>query len=82
MVGQFSKLERKSIEPTALNVEDGNVRLMQRFISDPGRNGDKLLDKYHNRVNEDIGKANRVLIFDETGFIENDNQSLNFRLLV
>ena len=34
MVGQFSELERKSIEPIALNVEDGNVRPMQRFISD------------------------------------------------
>ena len=31
MVGQFSELERKSIEPIALNVEDGNVRPMQRF---------------------------------------------------
>ncbi len=34
MVGQFSELERKSIEPLALNVEGGNVRGMQRFLSD------------------------------------------------
>jgi len=34
MVGQFSELERKSIEPIALNVEDAKVRSMQRFISD------------------------------------------------
>ena len=34
MVGQFSELERKSIEPIALNVKDGKVRAMQRFISD------------------------------------------------
>ena len=33
MVGQFSELERKSIEPMALNVDGGNVRGMQRFIS-------------------------------------------------
>ena len=33
MVGQSSEVERKSIEPIALNVEDGNVRPMQRFIS-------------------------------------------------
>ena len=30
MVGQFSALERKSIEPMALQVEGGNVRAMQR----------------------------------------------------
>ena len=34
MVGQFSKLERKSIEPMALHVEGGTIRGMQRFISD------------------------------------------------
>jgi hypothetical protein len=27
MVGQFSELERKSIEPIALKVEGGNIRL-------------------------------------------------------
>ncbi len=34
MAGQFGALERKSIEPIALQVEDGNVRAMQRFVSD------------------------------------------------
>lgn len=34
MVGQFSELERKSIEPIALNVKEGKVRAMQRFVSD------------------------------------------------
>ena len=34
MVGQLSKLERKSIEPMALHVEGGTIRGMQRFISD------------------------------------------------
>ena len=33
MVGQFSTLERKSIEPIALAVENGNIRPMQHFIS-------------------------------------------------
>ena len=35
MVGQFSELERKSIEPIALAVKDGNVRAMQRFGVNP-----------------------------------------------
>src|SRR5918992_2306127 len=34
MVGQFSSLERKSIEPMALEVAGGNIRGLQRFISD------------------------------------------------
>ena len=37
MAGQFSELERKSIEPIAFAVEGGQVRAMQPFISDaPG----------------------------------------------
>ena len=34
MVGQLGQLERKSIEPIALAVEDGRVRAMQRFVSE------------------------------------------------
>ena len=76
MVGQFSTLERKSIEPIALNVEDGNVRPMQRFISDAEWDDDKILNKYHSLVNEDMGNADGVLIFDETGFIKKGNDSI------
>jgi len=76
MVGQFSELERKSIEPIALNVEDGNVRPMQRFISDAEWNEDKMLSKYHNLVSEDLGTVDGALIFDETGFIKKGNDSI------
>jgi SRSO17 transposase len=34
MAGQMSQLERKSIEPIAVNVEDAKVRAMQHFVSD------------------------------------------------
>ena len=70
MVGQFSKLERKSIEPIALNVENGAVRPMQRFISDAEWDDDKILRKYHGLVNDDLGAANGALIFDESGFVK------------
>lgn len=76
MVGQFSELERKSIEPIALNVEDGNVRPMQRFISDAEWDDDKILDKYHSLVNEDMGIDDGVLIFDESGFVKKGNDSI------
>ena len=67
-VGQLSKLERKSIEPIALNIQGGDVRSMQKFVSDVVWDEDKLLHKYHNMVNEDMGDSNGVLIFDESGF--------------
>lgn len=76
MVGQFSELERKPIEPIVLNVEDGNVRPMQRFISDAEWDEDKMLNKYHNLVNEDLGTVDGALIFDETGFIKKGNGSI------
>ncbi len=76
MVGEFSELERKSIEPIALNVEDGNVRPMQRFISDAEWDEEQMLNKYHNLVNEDMGTADGVLIFDETGFTKKGNDSI------
>ena len=79
MVGQFSELERKSIEPIALKVEDGIVRPMQRFISDAQWDDDRILNKYHNLVNEDLGTANGVLILDETGFIKKGNDSIGER---
>ena len=34
MAGQFSPLERKSIDPIALAVKGGYGRAMQRFVSD------------------------------------------------
>ena len=76
MVGQFSELERKSIEPIALNVEDGLVRPMQRFISDAEWYDEKILNKYHNMINEDMGVTDGALIFDESGFIKKGNDSI------
>jgi hypothetical protein len=34
LVGRLSPLERKSIEPIALNIENAKVRAMQFFVSD------------------------------------------------
>jgi len=76
MVGQFSELERKSIEPIAINVEGGKVRSMQRFISDVVWDESKILVKYRNMINEDIGDPNGVLIFDETSFAKKGNDSV------
>ena len=73
--GQFSKLERKSIEPIALNIQGGKVRSMQRFVSDVVWNETRLLHQYHHIVNEDMGDSNGVLIFDESGFAKKGDDS-------
>ena len=76
MVGQFSEIERKSIEPIALNVEGGQVRSMQRFISDIYWDEEKMLRKYHRLINEDMSDSEGVLIFDETGFPKKGKDSV------
>jgi hypothetical protein len=50
IVGQFSELDRKSIEPVALSVENGAVRSMQRAVSDTVWNEDKMIGRYRGLV--------------------------------
>jgi SRSO17 transposase len=68
MVGQFSTVERKSIEPMALQVEGGNVRAMQRLVSDALWDDEAMLRTYHHLVQEEMGEPDGVVIVDETGF--------------
>lgn len=75
MVGQFSKLERKSIEPIALAVEDAKVRTMQRAVSSTHWDEEKLLAKYRSMVNDDMGDPDGVLMFDESGFVKKGKES-------
>lgn len=76
MAGQFSPLERKSIEPIALAVKDGNVRAMQRFVSDAPWDDDKIISKYRSFVNDDLGSPDAALIFDETSFVKKGQDSI------
>jgi len=76
MSGQFSQLERKSIEPIALAIKDGNVRAMQRFVSDAPWDDDKMIIKYRNLINDDFGKDDAALIFDESGFVKKGKDSI------
>jgi len=68
MVGQFSAHERKSIEPMALQVEGGNVRAMQRLVSDALWDAAAMRETYHRLVRDKMGEPDGVLIVDETGF--------------
>jgi hypothetical protein len=76
MVGQFSKLERKSIEPMALHVEGGTIRGLQRFISDVHWDEDQMRWNYHQLVAEELGEPDGVLMFDETGFVKKGKDSV------
>jgi SRSO17 transposase len=76
MVGQFSQLERKSIEPMALHVEGGMIRGLQRFISDVRWDEEQMLWNYHQLVAEAMGDPEGVLMFDETGFAKKGKDSV------
>jgi SRSO17 transposase len=76
MAGQFSQLERKSIEPIALAIEGGNVRAMQRFVSVASWDDDKITFKYRSYANEDLGSEDGALIFDESGFLKKGQDSV------
>lgn len=75
MVGQFSDIDRKSIEPIALKVEGGSIRDMQKCLSDAKWDEGKMLSKHWEKVNTDIGDKEGVLIFDESGFPKKGNES-------
>jgi SRSO17 transposase len=76
MVGRFSALDRKSIEPIALQVEGGSVRAMQRGISDAVWDDAQMLRTYHRLVEEDMGAPEGVVIVDESGFPKKGHDSV------
>ena len=76
MAGQFSELERKSIEPIALALRDVNVRSLQRFVSDAPWDDDRIMSRYRSLVNDDLGGQDGALIFDESGFVKKGQDSI------
>jgi SRSO17 transposase len=75
MVGQYSPLARKSIEPIALAVEGGRIRSLQRFLSETVWDEEQLLWNYHQLVAEALGDPEGVLMFDESGFVKKGKDS-------
>jgi SRSO17 transposase len=74
-IGQFSQMERKSIEPMALNVEGAKVRAIQRFISEATWDDEKMMNIYRSMISNDMGEEDGVLIIDESGFKKKGNDS-------
>src|SRR2546425_458775 len=76
MVGQFSTLERKSIEPIAVQTEASSIRAMQRGISDTQWQDERMLQTYHQQVAEEVGVSDGVLMVDESGFRKKGEDSV------
>src|SRR5919109_1638983 len=75
LVGQYSPLARKSIEPMALAVEGGRIRSLQRFLSETVWGEEQMRWNYHQLVADELGEPDGVLMFDESGFVKKGNDS-------
>ena len=76
LAGQFSSRERKSIEPMALHIEGGNIRGMQRCISDDVWKADEMRRIYPAMVADEMGEPKGMMIFDESGFVKKGQDSV------
>jgi len=71
MVGQLSQLERKSIEPIAVNVSGKEtVRSLQRTVTDAVWDESKMVSIHQTMVADEMGESDGVLMFDESGFVK------------
>src|SRR4030095_4851958 len=76
MVGQCSALERKSIEPMALQGAGGNIRGLQRFIRAVAWDAAQRLWVSHHLGADDLGDPHGVLMFDESGVVKKGKESV------
>jgi len=76
MAGQLSSLERKSIEPMAMHIAGGNIRGMQRFISDDVWKEDQMRRIYHGMVADEMGEPQGMILVDESGFVKKGQDSV------
>jgi SRSO17 transposase len=75
MIGQYSPLARKSIEPIALAVEGGRIRSLQRFLSETVWDEEQMRWNYHQLVADELGEPDGVLMFDESAFVKKGKDS-------
>jgi SRSO17 transposase len=75
MVGPYSPLARKSIEPMALAVEGGRIRSLQRFLSETVWDEEQMRWNYHQLVADEFGEPDGVLMFDESAFVKKGKDS-------
>ena len=75
MVGPYSLLPRKSLEPMALAVEGSRVRSLQRFLSETVWDEEQMRWNSHQLVADELGEPDGVLMCDASGFVKKGNDS-------
>lgn len=76
MVGQFSTIERTSIEPIAVQTDASSIRAMQRGLSDVEWKDAHMLQTYHQQVANEMGTPEGVMIVDESGCVKKGKDSV------
>ena len=74
--GLMLPIERKSIEPMALALENGNVQAMQQFIGQGQWDDAALLQQHWRLVDETLGEADGVCIVDGSDFPKQGEHSV------
>ncbi len=76
MQGQMLELKRKSIEPMAQALEDGNIQAMQQFISEGAWDDAAVIETHQARVAETLGRPDGMLILDGCDFPKQGDDSV------
>ena len=77
--GQLSELERKTAEPTVLQLKGADtaaVRTLQQFLSLGTWNDDPILWRLEELIAEDLGEADASVILDGSGFPKQGTRSV------
>ena len=74
--GQMLDLDRKSIEPMAVAVQDGSIQAMQQFISQGTWSDAKVLAIHRSAVAETLGRPDGVIILDGCDFPKQGQDSV------
>ena len=76
MVGPWSPLERKSIEPMVLSIAGGPVRGLQRFLSEVAWDEEPMRWHDHQLVAATMGEPDGVLRCAATGLVNKGHESV------
>lgn len=76
MQGQMLDLERKSIEPMARALTDGNVQAMQQFTSASSWDDEEILRAHRGEVGKTLGRADGMIIADGSDFPKQGENSV------
>lgn len=66
--GHFLNLARKTTEPIALNIEEGNVRQMQHFKGAGKWDDEPIVQRHQRLVGEELGCEDGAMILDGSDF--------------